>query len=88
MRELSESNRTAKHVLDLTGCPDDSGDTDSEDNQSTIVFRTTRPFTMTREEERERSALTTPVLTVKRSSKDDIFDMESTGASCHSSSMS
>ena len=88
MRELSDSNRLAEQVLNLSGYPDDSGDADSEDSQSTIVFRTPRPLTMKIKEEWGRSASTPPVLRVSRAAKGDVIEVESTSESHNSSNMS
>ena len=86
MRELSDSNRLAEQVLDLTGHPDDSGDADSEDSQSTIIFRTHRPLPAKIKEEGRRSASTPPVLRVSKSAKGGVINIESASESCHGSS--
>ena len=92
MRDLSDSNRIAERAMVLNVGVEDTGDADSEDSddsQSTVVFRTPRALERKKieikiKEERERSPSTPPVLRVSRWADGETINIESTSESHHS----
>ena len=89
MRDLSVSNQIAEGAIALSGGFDDTGDADSEeseDSQSTVVFRTPRALgaEIKIKKERQRSASTPPVLRVSRWADGGTINIESTSESCQS----
>ena len=81
-RELRESNQVAREVLDLTGCLDDTGHTDSESSLSTIVFQTPRASVQKVKQEEEPSAWTPPMLRLRKWDEGNTINVDSARNSC------
>ena len=84
MRELSDSNAIAERGLDSTGCPEDTGDADSQDSHSPFVSRTPAAMARKVKEALERSASMPPVLRLSKWAEGDTIKIESGSEGRHS----